>query len=100
MLLACALAVAAPTQDAVVRVDHDGVRITRSCKIAVGRAPIADADEDGVVRIEGDGLVVDLAGAPLTGAAGGVDPDAFHGTGIWITGKRVTLRNARVSGFH
>lgn len=51
------------------------------------------------LRIEGNGITVDFARAVLDGGAGKQLPDQFSGTGIVITGKNITLKNAIVRGF-
>ena len=81
-----------------VRLERAGTLITRSCRVEVPAAPIADSG-NGVLRIVADGVTVELAGEPLQGAPGGTDPDRFQGVGIVIAARDVTLRNARVRGF-
>lgn len=91
-----------PAQDGplpAVPVAADDVEITASCRIRLAGGVLADDERDGVLRITADDVTVDLAGAHLRGAEPGVDPDAYEGVGIWITGDRVTLKNARVSGY-
>jgi nitrous oxidase accessory protein NosD len=87
------------TPPPVVTVDRDNVEITESCTVRVGATPIIDADGNGVIQITADDVMVDFAGAHLHGAPDGNPPDEFAGRGVRITGGRVTLRNARVSGF-
>ena len=100
LLLACwaqDAAAAAP----VVELRGDNVPLTSSARVVVpaGAGPLVDLDGDGVLQIRGDDLSVDLTGAHLHGAAPGAAPDSFAGTGIRITGRNVTLRGARVSGY-
>lgn len=98
MLTILLLAWAGAPIDRVV-VDKDDVEITKSCTIAIGAATIEDTDGDGVIHVIADDVVVDFEGATLSGAPAGRDPDAFAGEGVRVTGKRVTLRNARIAGF-
>lgn len=80
-------------------IDRDNIEIRTSCTVRIAGDAIADADNNGVITIAGDGIIVDFAGATLRGAAPGRTPDQFAGTGIRITGKNVTLRNASIAGF-
>lgn len=87
------------TQTSVVTVDRDDVVIRGSCRVTVTVPAIADSNNDGVIQIPADDLIVDFSGATLRGAAKDATPDTFTGFGVRITGKNVTLKNARVSGF-
>jgi parallel beta-helix repeat protein len=60
----------------------------------------AGAPVDGApaLLIEGDDITVELKGL-LRGVPPGTAPDQHAGTGILVTGQRVTLRGARVAGF-
>jgi parallel beta-helix repeat protein len=95
LLLSVLTAAGEPT----VAVNRDNVEIARSCRVTIAAEPILDADGDGVIHITGDDITVELALPPLDGAAEGRTPDAFEGIGIRITGDRVTLRGAAVSGY-
>jgi parallel beta-helix repeat protein len=99
LLAVSALAAPAGAQEAAtVRPGAEGMRIERSARIELdGRARPA-AEGEVWLEILGDGITVELAGE-LRGAAEGVAPDAFEGVGIRVTGKQVTLRGARVSGY-
>ncbi|MHC5114054.1 MAG: right-handed parallel beta-helix repeat-containing protein, partial [Planctomycetota bacterium] len=94
--LALVTVLAAPPE---VVVDRDDVVIRETCTVRVGSEPIRDVAGDGVVRIVGDGITVEFVGERLRGAADDVAPDTLTGVGIRITGERVTVRGARVSGF-
>ncbi|MHC4318227.1 MAG: right-handed parallel beta-helix repeat-containing protein [Planctomycetota bacterium] len=94
-LLVCATANAEPD---IVVVDRDNVTITKSCKVRIDRPWIADADGSGVLRITGSDITVDFDGQLLHGAEQS-PPDTFSGTGVWISGRNITLRGARISGF-
>jgi parallel beta-helix repeat protein len=67
--------------------------------VSFGGKPIADANGDGVLHIVGSNIVVDCVNTTLHGAAPDAAPNSFTGTGIAVTGTKVTLRNARVRGF-
>jgi parallel beta-helix repeat protein len=85
-------------QTSGVKLERDGQRVEISGRIEAPAGVLADADGDGVLWIAADGVVVDLVGE-LRGSALDADPDAFTGVGIRITGRNVTLRGARVSGY-
>ena len=82
----------------LVTVDRDDTAITESCRVVVQGA-IADTNGDGVVHITGEDVVVDFEGHELRGATTPLDPDAYTGVGIRVTGRGATVKNARVSGF-
>ena len=77
---------------------RDGLRVERSCRIQAPAGLLADEAGGGVVRIVADGVTVELAGE-LRGSPVEAAPDTFVGVGIRVTGKNVTLRGARVSGY-
>jgi nitrous oxidase accessory protein NosD len=79
-------------------VTRDGTRIERSARVELDGRVLRDERGDGVLHIRGDGITVELAGE-LRGAGAGEAPAGFAGVGIRVTGKNVTLRGARVSGF-
>jgi parallel beta-helix repeat protein len=91
------LAILAQAQ--VVAVDRDNLVIRESCRVVVPATAIIDADNDGVIQISADGVTIDFAGATLSGAGRNATPDTFKGFGVRITGRNVTLKNAKVSGF-
>jgi nitrous oxidase accessory protein NosD len=95
LFLICA---AAGAQPPVIVVDRDNVEITTSCTVRIDRPWITDADGNGVIHITADGVTVDFGGQVLHGAEQGT-PDTFSGTGVWIKGRDITLRGARISGF-
>ena len=96
LLISLALAQTPPP---TITVDRDNIEITKSCTIKIARDPIEDADNNGVIHITADNITVDLAGATLHGAKPGQLPDSFSGIGILISGKNVTLTNAKISCF-
>jgi len=51
------------------------------------------------ITIRGDNLVVDFRGATLRGTPATAEPDERKGTGIYVTGKNITILNAKVHGF-
>ena len=97
-VLVTSLLLAAATPPVVV-VDRDNIEITESCRIRVSVSPIVDGDGNGVIHITGDDITVTFDGPPLRGAAAGRMPDSFDGIGIRITGERVTVTDAVISGY-
>lgn len=87
-----------PTVLPVVTVDRDDLEIRESCRLRF-LMPVADTNGDGVVHVTGDGITVDLDGGVMLGSLPNVAPEARTGTGIVVTGKRVTVRNGSVRGF-
>jgi nitrous oxidase accessory protein NosD len=88
-----------PTAQEVRILTADDTRIERSCRLEIRASPIADAAGDGVLRIVADDVVVDFAGSHLQGSPPGTAPDERAGTGVVVSGRRVTIRGARISGF-
>ncbi|MBI5865316.1 MAG: right-handed parallel beta-helix repeat-containing protein, partial [Planctomycetes bacterium] len=86
-------------QSPTTTVDKDNTVLDKSCTVKTGQAFIADADGNGVIQIATDGITVDFAGATMRGAPENAAPDTFEGFGVRITGKNVTLQNARIAGF-
>lgn len=82
-----------------VRVEHDNVEITSSCRIEIAATPMLDEDGNGVIQITGNDITVRFADTPLRGAEATVMPDRFSGIGVHVTGSNVTLENASVHGF-
>lgn len=80
-------------------IDRDNVSIASSTQVSVRAEPIIDADGDGVIHIAADNVAVDFAGQTLHGAPTSATPDTFAGVGVRITGKSVTIRNARIRGY-
>jgi len=72
--------------------------IDRSCRLEIA-GPIADADGNGVIQITGDAIVVEGADQRLHGGTAEQAPETFAGYGVRITGRRVKLRNLKVSGY-
>src|SRR5262245_61163298 len=81
-----------------VPLTQDGLSVERSCRVEVAPGVLADSGAEGVLAVVGDGVTVELAGE-LRGSPANAAPDTFAGVGIRVTGKNVTLRGARVSGY-
>lgn len=86
-----------PFRDVVV--DSDNTIVKSNSVLAIRDGVIEDADGNGVIHIVGHGITVEFTSAPLVGAAPGTAPDRMKGIGIVVTGKNVTLRGARISGY-
>ncbi|MCC6282816.1 MAG: right-handed parallel beta-helix repeat-containing protein [Saprospiraceae bacterium] len=77
------------------------LKITTSCRIKPG---VYQLEADSTARIpvcliEGENITVDFQNAELRGAKEGVLPDQFFGYALVLSGKNITLKNARVQGF-
>jgi len=89
---------AAPT----IRIDRDGIAITRSVRIQPGWYVVADTGGNGVLQIGADNVVVDFGGARLLSCP---DPanaarENFSGIGVNVAGHHgVIIKNAVVQGF-
>ena len=85
------------------RVASDNAVITESCRIVIPPdVVLKDSNGDGVIQIGAADIVVEFAdGVALRGADQNARPDTYQGYGIRLNNFRnVTIRNARVSGFH
>ncbi len=49
--------------------------------------------------VSGNNLTLDLSGVVLRGTAASAAPDTRRGVGILVTGRNVTIKNARVHGY-
>jgi len=54
---------------------------------------------DASIRIVGDNITVDFQGATLQGTPQKTEPSDRAGTGIYVSGKNVTILNANVRGY-
>lgn len=77
----------------------DDTEITRSTRVPPGTYKIVDKAEDGAIHVRGDNLTIDFQGATLDGSRPGEMPDAFTGTGIVLSGRKITLRNVKIRGY-
>src|SRR4051812_49058303 len=55
-----------------------------------------DVLTDGVIVIRGKGITVDFNGATIRGSSEETDPDKREGTGIFIEGDDITIKNAKI----
>ncbi len=102
MALAAPAPPGAPADPPTITLKADNTVIDRSCRVVIPPGTvIEDADGNGVIQITAPGVVMEFApGSVLRGAAPGVDPDHYTGTGIRIKGQKdVTLRGVVVSGY-
>ena len=93
------LLAAAQQRANVIKVAEDDVVIRESCSVDCSGLPIVDDEGNGVIQIVADGVRVEFTKAPLLGADAQAASDTFSGIGIRVTGRNVTLRAPRVSGF-
>ena len=79
-----------------------GMVITRSASVmpAVYLFPNDNTDaRSGTITIKGDNITVDFRNATLRGTRDTVDPDKRSGTGVFIEGNNVTIKNLNVHGY-
>lgn len=78
--------------------------ITASGKVTKGEYSLPmrepyDEKKDAALTIKGDNLVIDFQGAVLRGSPETTEPNDRKGTGIFVTGKNITILNAKVHGY-
>jgi len=101
-LLASATASVRAVPTPTIRIDRDGMAITRSVHIQPGRYVVADTGGNGVLQIRADNVVVDFGGARLLSCP---EPENaarenFSGIGVNVAGHTgVVIKNAVVQGF-
>lgn len=89
----------AMNQDAVIR---PGQTVTKSITLKRQTYVFPNDNEAGTgaaLIIQGDDIVVDFNGATLRGTAETTEPNVRKGTGIYVEGKNVTIKNANVHGY-
>ena len=60
---------------------------------------VSSSTGTGSIVIKGEGITVDFNGAMLTGTRETVEPDERHGTGVYVEGKDITIKNLKVHGY-
>ncbi len=80
-------------------IPKDNLTLTGNSHVESGEHICLDIDNDGVVHIKGNDITVDFGGASLIGAPEVWQPNQYLGTGILISGKNITLKNAKVRGY-
>ncbi len=78
--------------------------ITTSARVKKGSYLLAtpepyDEKKDASIHIKGDNLVIDFQGAVLRGTPETAEPSDRKGTGVFVTGKNITILNAKVHGY-
>lgn len=79
-----------------------GLVLNKSVRIRPGVYRIGHRDETGrkgAITIRGNNLTLDFKGVTLEGTAQTVDPNRRQGTGIYVEGKNITIKNLRVRGY-
>lgn len=100
-LLAVAAGVRADTMP-TIRINRDGMVVTRSVRVQPGQYVVADTGGGGVLQIGADNVVVDFGGARLLSCPDPKDAarENFSGIGVNVAGHRgVVIKNAVVQGF-
>ena len=86
-------------QDVALR---PGQTLTKSTVVRQQTYVFPNAFEDGSgasVVIQGDNITVDFNGATLRGTGENTEPDARKGTGVYVEGENVTIKNLNVHGY-
>ncbi len=83
-----------------------GLDIRQSCRVKpqtyrlkAGADPAGTGPYQGLVTISGDNLTVDFQHAELLSTTDPHRPDLFGGLAVLVTGRHVTIKNARIRGF-
>ncbi len=93
------VALYASQQDVTLR---PGLVITESARVRRGEYTFPNKFDNattGAIIIKGDNITVDFNGVVLRGSPETTQPDARVGTGVFVTGKNVTVRNLKVHGY-
>lgn len=94
-----AAALAAPAGPVALKPGQT-LRTTTSVRRGVYRLPNGDeTGRTGAVVIRGNNLTIDFGGATLRGSDPTVAPNERKGTGIYVEGRNITLKNVRVHGY-
>lgn len=98
LLCFCSATFLAQTPEIVLSKD---LKITTSCRIKPGAylLPADSLTAVPVCTITGENITVDFQNAELRGADDATMPDRFYGYAIRISGKNITLKNARIRGY-
>jgi hypothetical protein len=105
-LLVATLMLALPAQRQTPTIEiGKRAEITSSVKIKRGtylrpKQEPYDVLKDAVVVVKGNDITVDFNGAVLRGSPETAEPNQRTGTGIFVEGKNITIKNARVHGYH
>jgi parallel beta-helix repeat protein len=105
LLLLCGVTALALSASATQAPPQLPRQITRSTTLAKGDYLVPDthdgteASSEAALVISGDNLTLDLSGVILRGTPATAAPDARRGVGILVTGRNVTIKNARVHGY-
>ena len=86
-------------QDTVLK---PGIVITESITVREAQYLFPNDNTDAKtasVIIKGDGITVDFNGATLRGTKEETDPDERVGTGVYVEGNNVTIKNLNVHGY-
>jgi hypothetical protein len=79
-----------------------GMVIRASCTIKAGSFLFPNKEEKGetgAISILGDNITVDFQGTEIMGSPKTTEPDKRIGTGLFIKGKNVTVKNVTIRGY-
>ncbi len=98
-MLAIAAALLTMNQDTIL---SPGQTLTGSATIKRQTYAFPNANETGssaAVIVKGDNITIDFGGSVLRGSSDKAVPDLRAGTGIYVEGRNVTIKNATVRGY-
>lgn len=76
-----------------------GLSITHTVRLTPGDYLLAAQGDKPAVTISGNNIVVDCTGVTLRGTLQTTEPDQRKGLGLLVTGKNVTLKGLKVTGY-
>src|SRR5687768_3274426 len=101
VLMVVAMGIAARAAENLPRlvVTQDDTEITNSCIVEIAPGVVIfDRNTNGVIHIAANDVRVRFMGE-LRGATNGTAWDVLYGIGVRVTGRNVTIENAKVRGF-
>ena len=99
LLAGLGILAAFPTQGDELTLRADGTVVSASAALRIEPAYIRDANGDGVLHVTGSDVTIDLGSQRLHGAPPDASPDGYSGVGLVVTGRNVTIRGGRISGY-
>jgi parallel beta-helix repeat protein len=109
LFTAAVLCAAASTTAATLSLPQKSLprQITKTTKLPAGSYVVPDTHDGtetpgtagAALVVSGDNLTLDMSGVSLRGTPASVAPNTRRGVGILVTGRNVTIKNARVHGY-
>lgn len=77
-----------------------GMVITRSARIVAAPSLLPSPDVNTpAITIRGDNITVDFNKIALRGTPTTTEPDQRKGLAVWVSGRNITIKNARIHGY-